>query len=223
LSDDYEFQQLLTPQTFTHQNLPNYGAFDWSAATMQQQAGDVLIPINLPMDFKYMATNTLWDTTNRRRVFGPLTIQDWQQLLIFNVNQAVFSYIMTGQVLRIYPTSSIYSAQTAGQPFAAGSTFTVYYGSCFGVNDSLAPLGITRTYETDTATCRLPSNLVLADVKWRWQRAKGLSYAEDKDIATRMCLNEVGRVDQGPIDMAGESRDAFPSLFVPTFNSVGHP
>jgi hypothetical protein len=208
MSDEYEFQQLINYNTFQHINGLDSLAVNLNIDGISGANGYVQ-----PNPFKFLVPDTLWSVSDRRQVAGPLTLQQWNQLKIFNVANAIYSYMISQQGIHIFPVPSPLSSVTFGY----------YYGSRCSVTLNGPDAGSYMEYVTDNAKSVLPDQVVLADFKWRWKREKGLAYAEDKEVADQLCKNEVGRDNQGTIDMAGEQKDAFPQLYVPTFNSVGHP
>lgn len=203
IADRYNHQQLITRITFnsacaTDGEGNNYQAIDFKDST------------SLP-GFKFYHDKTLWDATNRRRVAGPFSYDEWQYLMIFGISQAVYNHTLFNNALYIYPNPSPPSAVT----------FSLFYQSKYGVYDSVAGT-YKELYTLDTDQPRLPSYLMLMDIKWRYQKQKGLPYAEDQRICEEALLNAVGRVPQGdlvldPPDMA---MGQVPTLYIAAGNTI---
>jgi len=169
MADRFEWQHLRTRYTFAHAGSTGYTALDLS------ESG------TLP-DYKAMLNRTLWDTLAKREVYGPFDAKGWETLLNLQVSQAVYNYTIFGSALRIYPVPS---------PIVADQ-FGMEYISRYGVYDPIAAAN-TEFFTKDTSVCRLPAILMLADLKWRWSAAKGLTYAEDFRMCEEMMVNLQGR------------------------------
>ena len=185
LCDRYSLQQLMTSCTFQHANGTDYLAFDLAA---------------LP-DWKYNEPLTIWDTETRLPLRGVATVQEWQQIITMQVAPAVYTYIVYGNAIRIYPVPSV----------PADVLYSFFYQSKNGCIDGTTT---ADTYVTDTAMPRLPTYLVEADLKWRWKKEKGLPYAEDMRVAESMLVNAVGRTPQPVLNLDVGDRNYVPGIFV---------
>lgn len=191
LADRFQFQQLRNKITFQHIGGTDYTALD--------------LAVSYP-DFKYLVPDTLWDETGRLAVAGPLTAAEWRQTTIMLGAPARYSFRLYGGKLHIYP---------APDPLAS-ITFGMEYGTRYAVFNPVA-MASTETYTLDTSYPKLPSNVILADLKWRWRQAKGLPYAEDQRISEEMIANLQGRDDQGVLHMDDTQlyANVGPGLLVP--------
>lgn len=198
IGDRYQHQQLQTPGSFFHGNGANYLAIDFTTTT------------EFP-GWKFFIDETLWDSTSRTRVAGPYSPQRWQEIVTFGASQALYNYSLFGNGLYIYPVPTV----------PADVTFSFFYQSKFGVYSPT--LGeFQDSYLLDTDQCRLPSYLMLADIKWRYKKDKGLPYAEDQRMCEEMLANAVGRVPQGEaiLDRPEYGSDAFPTLYVAAGSTI---
>jgi len=192
IADRYEWQFLTTRYTFIHAASTAYTALDLS------DSGPV-------PDYKAMLNRTLWDTNGRREVNGPLSSKEWEVLLNLAVSQAVYNYRIFGNALRIYPVPTV----------PADVTFAMEYISKYGVYSPTAAAN-QESFVLDTDICRLPTNVILADIKWRWAYNKGLPYAEDFRACEALLVNLQGR-DPAPdivMDSSGYEQVAAPGLLV---------
>lgn len=192
IASRYNHQQLQIATTFQHANGPGYLAYDLSGL----------------LNFRNIVPQTLWATTTRLPVRGPLSQVEWTTLTSMLVAQSLYSYIQFGNAIHIFGVPSPTTAETFGFMFQ----------SRYGVASSLGFL--QASYSDDTDVPLLPQELILADLKWRYAAAKGLPYAEDQRISEQMLTNAVGGNDQGVLVMDGD--DYFggfpPGVIVPSGN-----
>jgi len=193
IADRYEWQMLRTRYTFAHAGSTGYAALDLS------ESGPI-------PDCKNILNRTLWDTLGRREVYGPFDPKSWEVLLNLQISQAVYNFTIYGSQLRIYPVPD---------PIVADQ-FALEYLSSYGVYNPDTP-GNTLWFETDNSICRMPTSVILQDLKWRWNQVKGLAYAEDFRQCEQMILNLQARDPAPDIDMSNDDWDeriAAPGLLV---------
>lgn len=199
ITDRYEWPVLQIRYTFHHRNTP---AGDTVALDVRE------LNQNLP-DFRYMLNYTLWDDTSKRQVVGPLSPREWEQLILLNISQALYHYSWFGRDLRIYPIPTS----------VATTPFSLVYLTRYAVQDPVnagGPETYKAQFSLDTDLSRFPSNIMLADLKWRWGQAKGLPYAEDFRTCEGMLVNYMGRQPAPDLDMgANGDYDWRPGIFVP--------
>lgn len=200
LAERFAAGQLRFRHTFTHAGGTNYNALDL------REFGPI-------PDFSSLVNETLWDDTNRRPVYGPLTPQQWELLLVMNVSQAVYSFTTFGNALRIYPAPAPLSSVT----------FSFEYETRFGVMDPRDAMHeiYYANFLLDTDVTRFPRALTLASLKWRWNQAKGLPYAEDFRTAEEMITNWISRDVGSAINMGDDcpfDKVAAPGLLVAAGN-----
>jgi hypothetical protein len=162
----YDWQQLTTQYTFQHAGGANYEALDLAAT--------------LP-DFDHIVQRTFWDSTARIEVAGPLNEREWVTTTTMLVARATYCYRIRGDKLLIF-----------GVPNPLSSVdFSFEYVTQFG---SLDAGGVPEElYSVDASTPRLPSKVILSDLKWRWRKEKGLPYAEDLRVCEEMITGLISR------------------------------
>lgn len=210
LADRFEWPMLRTRFEFTHSSYINIGTAGdqylalWLSENGVPGAGAPVAwtQYTLP-DCKAILNRTLWDTDGRREVFGPMDPKSWELLLNLEVSQAVYNFSVFGNGLYIYPV-----------PDPIGdTTFSLEYISKYGVVLNVEGVDTyTETFTDDGANCRLPQSLMLADLKWRWSAAKGLSYAEDYRACETMIQNLISRDPAPDIIM---DKDRFSNVAAP--------
>jgi len=191
ISRRFTLQQLRTRYTFNHAGVANYIALD---------------VINKLPDFKWMYTRTLWDTTSRIEVAGPLSEKEWNQLLVMLIAAARYSYRLMGNYLRIFPIPNPLDS----------ILFAFEYQSRYPVISAAG--GFLPQFTQDTDMPRFPSDIVLADLKWRWREAKGLPYAEQMRISEEALRQLVVREPQPDLVLDAPDPDvplAGPGLLIP--------
>lgn len=117
---------------------------------------------------RYLLNNVMWNRTTRFPVFGPISPQLWQQYKSQPITGTIFQYRVQQDRLFIYP------APPAGHQIAFE----------FVARNAVLPAGggpAKELFTADDDTSRVPSVILLAALRWRWKREKGLAYAEDKE------------------------------------------
>lgn len=196
VADRYNHQQMKLRLVFQSIADPDYLALDFNSID----------------GFKHIYDKTLWDASNRRTVAGPKTEREWQYILTFGMSQAMYSYTIYNNSIYIYPNPTVPATQD----------FSLFYQSRFGVYSSTT--GLTQeSYLLDTDVPLLPAYLVLADIKWRYKKEKGLPYAEDQRVFEEMLVNSIGRVPQGDLHLDRPSwfeDDGLPTLYIAAGNTI---
>ena len=116
--------------------------------------------------FRFIKNGTIWDRTNKLPVVGPMDDQQWQAIQALTWTGPRYHYRIRGGLLLSTPTPT------------AGYTWAFEYLS---KNWILGADGTTykQYFTLDTDTMLLPEELLLAGLRWRWKKEKGLDYAED--------------------------------------------
>ena len=122
----------------------------------------------LPTDFDYMIPGTFWDRGFRWQVYGPITPQEWQVLKS--------GLSPTGPRRRF----RIMNGAINIDPIPYDSNWLVYEYYSRGV--ALAADGVTvkTQFSADTDTYQIDDDLLILGLIWRYRRAKGLDYSEEK-------------------------------------------
>ncbi len=186
----FNLPQCTQRYTFNHVNGAGYLALDLSGS--------------LP-DFKQMVPRTLWDTTTRIEVNGPFNAKDWETLINMLIAQAKYSFRIWQNGIYIFgvpnPTSSV--------------LFGMEYYSRYGVYNPVAAAN-QETYQDDTSYPRIPSYIILQDIKWRWKANKGLPYAQDFDICEKMLASQSAQTTMADLSLDNQDYPAMvgPGLLV---------
>lgn len=128
----------------------------------------------LPSDLAYLIVQTEWDRNFRWQLLGPLDAQEWQVIKsgISPVGPRMRFRIMQGQFY-INPVGSATSLYT--------DTIAYEYVSNAWVAVTGAPtVGVQTGYLLDTDVSILPEDLLVLSLKWRFLKAKGLDYMDEK-------------------------------------------
>jgi hypothetical protein len=190
--DDWKMLQVLSG-VLSHANGTGYLAYDLEAT--------------LP-DYKWMIPDTIWETTTRIPIAGPLNEADRSQMLTMAVTPAQYSFWFgpgtMGNAIYIYP-------------YSATMRFQFQYQSQYAIVSSL--LVPKEAWTADTDLCLFPTRLLEADLNWRWNKSKGLPYAEELRAFETMVANLTA--NQQPtkgVDMGGGgpyNRFVGPGLLIP--------
>jgi hypothetical protein len=123
----------------------------------------------LPSDLEYFAQRTFWDGSQRWELLGPIAAQEKQLLR--------YGFLATGPRRKFYIRSNkIYIDPV---PDTSGQTIAFDY---YSKNWVLAADGVTSKalFTADTDTIRLDEDCFIMGLKWRFLRAKGLDYSQEK-------------------------------------------
>lgn len=122
---------------------------------------------SIPSDYSAFANLTFWDRTNLEAVQGPVSPAKWESLRSGNLVAVGYQkyFRVAANLFSIYPT-----------PDASDDIAYQYYTRNW-VD------GGTTSFEDDTNEPLLDSDLITLEVKWRFRKAKGLEFAEEKKEA----------------------------------------
>lgn len=140
----------------------------WQALTKEQTFVTVAAAAqtsSIPSDFEWYIPETMFNRTSRRRVVGPLSSEEWQQIqssLITRVNPA---FRIRGNTILITPTP------TAGNTVAYEYISNQWCESSGGTDQS--------AWAADTDVGLLDEELMTLGIVWRWKKAKGFDYSEE--------------------------------------------
>lgn len=181
LAGRYDWQRLRREKTYTS-----------SAAAAQSTA--------LASDFLRFIPNTYYNRSLNRRVCGPVTPAEWQNIQASVASPALEHFIQRGNSILFTPTPP-------GSETMAYEYITKYIGT-----DST---GATEreTFSTDDDLTYFDDELVILGIVWRFRKAEGLDYSEEfREYEMR--LADMIKQDGGRriIDMGGSSIDRTPNV-----------
>lgn len=119
-------------------------------------------------DFQRFMDGSAWDRTTDRPVFGPISSQQWQQEKAGPTFTSIYyAFRIRGNDFLMTPTPT------------AGDTIAYEYVSTFGVYALGDTTPTKAAFTADNDTSIFPETLIERGVRWRFLRAKGLSYEQE--------------------------------------------
>jgi hypothetical protein len=184
---------------------------EWSFTTL---AADVQPSNALPpdTDFDHFINSSMWDRTLVRPVVGPISPQLWEAWKARPVlTSVVFGFILRGN-----------DFLTAPNPPAGDSVHYEYISQLCVYSAGTATTPDQQLFAADADTCIFPTNVVQQGLRWRFLRAKGLSYEQEYADWINMVQIETSRQGGMPmLSMAGSYNDWLAGPYVPQFNWPG--
>ena len=145
----------------------------------------------LPADFDRIINGTIWDRTNERPVYGPVTAQKWQRYEsgLDGLTGLTLLFRIVGdesgsKVIKIYPSTS--TGVTIAFEYISGK-YVLGPGSEQQLKSEVTDDGDTFLFDDD---------LVEVGATWRLLRNLGMTYADEK-IEFDMLLDERSANDGG--------------------------
>lgn len=156
--------------------------------------------------FRHIKNQTIWDRTDRLPVIGPLNGKEWQGQKAIVLTGPRYQFRIRNKELIVTPVP------------VAGHEWAFEYES---KNWIISADGMTNKYlfTLDTDEFLLPDTLLLAGLRWRWMREKGLDYSELYQTYEYQKKNAKGS-DGGKkvIRMDNSGSQATPGTFIPSGN-----
>lgn len=146
LARRYSWSALVTEKTFTS-----------IAATTQTSS--------IPSDFDHIVNHSMFNRTQKRRVTGPLSSQEWQAQKALSASLLTDSFKIRAGAIDIIPTPE------------AGDTYAYEYISKNWCETSGGTGQAAWAADTDVGV--LDETLMVLGVIWRFRKARGLDYAEE--------------------------------------------
>jgi hypothetical protein len=142
----------------------------------------------LPSDLEYFVQRTWWDNTYKWELLGPITAQE-KQILKYGI-------IASGPRAKFYIRNNLMyinpMPETAGQLFAYDYFSNAWCQSAGGTAQQL--------WTADTDTYKLDEDCFVMGIKWRFLRAKGFDYSQEKSDYDMDCQRAMSR-DGGNRDL----------------------
>ena len=160
-------------------------AHDWTDLmaefTVTLASGDA--DYALPADFNRFSDETLWNRNTDRKLDGPITQREWQQIQGNNINAGIYQkWRKRGNQLLITPTP------------AAGDVGHVIYGEYVSKNWCESSGGTDQsTWTADGDVGILDEYLIKLGIRWRLKNALGEEYAEDFKEYVEEVIQAAGR------------------------------
>ena len=155
--------------------------------------------------FRAVINDTLFNRTTRLPIYGPLLPMERQATKALQTAGPYYRYWIANDELHFYPIPP------------AGQTIAFEYTSTAAWSDGKTPVTYSEYPESDTAICLFPKPVMIAQLRWRWKKEKGLEYAEDFAMAERL-LNAAIAADgtRRVVDLGGTELVARPGIMIPT-------
>lgn len=139
----------------------------------------------IPTDLSSFVNDSMWNDSTSRKVYGPMTEQQWQQYQAF----PIFTSVNPGFIVR---EGEIYFQPAP----SAGNTVAYSYVSKNWAEDSGGTGLEAMTADTDVAL--LPEWLISLGVVWRFLKANKLPFAEEWQTYTASRNQELARTGGAP-------------------------
>ena len=175
-------------------------------AVFQTKAQEVQGSLSeLAPGFRSVINDTLFNRTTRLPIYGPLLPMERQATKALQTAGPYYRYWIVNDELHFYPIPP------------AGQTIAFEYTSTAAWSDGKSPATYTEYPDSDTAICLFPKPVMIAQLRWRWKKEKGLDYAEDFAMAERL-LNAAIAADgtRRVVDLGGAELVARPGIMIPT-------
>lgn len=144
-------------------------SFQWQALTRQYTFTTTATPEQtgaVPSDWDRFLSNSFFNRTTLRQMFGPITPQRWQAIQVYPQFAGIYlAFRQRDNAFLITPT-----------PPADQEIAYEYTTKNWAVSDT----GTEKLeFTADTDTTVLDERLFPLGIRWRWKAAKGFPYAED--------------------------------------------
>lgn len=153
--------------------------FTFTTVATAEQTG-----ATLPADWDRFVVETGYNRTRQRPVAGPLTPQEWQESQARSASLApTDSVYMRGNAIFITPT-----------PAAGQSIYFEYVSKNWA--ETSGGVGTDR-FAADTDVTLLDEEMSVLDLMWRYNKSRGLPYAEDFRAAELMIADRITKAGLG--------------------------
>lgn len=187
----------LSSRNYNGWNILTREATFTTVATESQGSVETIAP-----GYRYIINQTIWNRTQRRPVYGPISPQNWQMLQSSPVTGPYDQFRIRGGNILFDPIPS------AGETCAFEYVTSNWCESSGGTGQD--------AWADDTDVGRLDEDLMTLGIIWRWQAAKKLQYAENYAEYERRVTDAISRDGTKPIGRLGGGVAEFaPGIFVP--------
>jgi hypothetical protein len=201
-SSDLQVQQLV--ELANEEGQEQASRYQWQALQREATFTTVVAELQTSLaaittGFGWIVNDTIWNRTLRRPVYGPDSLQDWQQQKAIQIAGPFNRYRIIANNIRFYPVP------------AAGQDCYFEY-----ITNQWTAAGGTE-YQSDTDTSLLDDTTMILGTIWRWKQAKGMTYAEDFAKYERRIAELLQRDAVKPtLSMTGTMYDVVPLVVVPS-------
>lgn len=143
----------------------------------------------LPSDFAFFVNKTFWDGAYKWELLGPISAQEKQVLK--------YGIVANGPRRKFYVRNNRLYLQPT--PASTGDTIAYDYYSNFWCQSNAS--AEQAKWISDTDTYRLDEECFIMGLKWRFLRAKGLDYSQEKTDYEVYCMQTLAK-DGGARDLS---------------------
>lgn len=162
LATRYEWQRLRSENTFLA-----------TATAVQVTASAV------PADFDRMVNETFFNRSSKRRVWGPLSSEEWQNNQAHSITMIDPSYYFRGGTILLTPTPT---------------TGHIYAYEYISTNKARSNAGaVQENWQADSDTSVFREDIVTLGIGWRYKKAKGYIYTADQEEYERRVIEAIMR------------------------------
>jgi hypothetical protein len=156
--------------------------------------------------FNFFVNQTMWNRSQRRPLYGPLTPQQWQEWQAAFSSGPWISYRLRQNNLLFFPSP------TAGQ-----SVYFEWVTKYWATNSTGLVSAASMSADTDVAL--LDERLITLGAIWRFKKASDLDYQEDFDKYEAAVNDAITRDGSRPIlNLGGVPESTQPGTIVPAGN-----
>jgi hypothetical protein len=138
----------------------------------------------LPTDFGWIVPETIWNRSSKRRVYGPIDNQEWQQIKGNSINNVDPAFRIRGNTILITPNP------TTGH--------SIYY-EYISKNWCQSSGGTAQAaWAADTDTGRLNEYIMTLGLVWRFRKAKKLDFGDELAVYEREVADAIIRDGSRP-------------------------
>jgi hypothetical protein len=169
-----------------------------TVATELQTSVEAVAP-----NYKFIQNNTIWDRSNRRPIFGPLSPQQW-------------AFQKGWYAVGPYSQYRIENGNILFQPVPpSGNNCAFEYVTKAWVTD-----GVTTytSFTNDLQTSLLDEELLKLGLVYRWKQSKGLEYSENKVEYEDSVNQAIARDTPKPMLNMGKPQHGLPKMYTPDGN-----
>lgn len=148
---------------------------------------------DMPSDFDYFAQLTYWDGSYRWQLLGPISAQE-KQVLKYGISPV-------GPRRRFYIRNNKFYIDPI--PSVSEDVLAYDYYSNGWCESSIG--AVQSSWQADTDVYKLDEDCFIQGVKWRFLRAKGFDYMEEKAAYEADCIRALSR-DGGNRDLPLNAR-----------------
>lgn len=155
---------------------------NWQALTSEHSFSTVAASAqtsSVPTDFGWIIPDTMFNRTTNRKVFGPLSSQEWQEIQSSLVTRVDPAFRIRGGTILITPT-----------PSAGESIYYEYISKNWCQSSGGSP---QATWAADDDTGVLDEYLIMLGVVWRFKQTSGLDYSEEFQSYERAVADAIQR------------------------------